>query len=137
MILDEKHRQAAIEIIQKNRKKKSCNKCYDRGYIGFTLEKTIIPCEKCVEIEAAMEQWKQYVAEDETLKEEFRELFDEETTEETTETPTNPAENETHQATHAPTEKKVTKTKTKKPDTRNNAQAPKSIPRRSSRRGNG
>ena len=80
MILDEKHQKIAIEIVQRNRKKKSCNKCYDRGYIGFTMDKTIIPCEKCVDIEAAMEEWKKYVAEDQVLKEEYKELFEEEET---------------------------------------------------------
>ena len=84
MILDEKHQQVAKEIIQRNRKKKSCNKCYDRGFIGFTTDKTIIPCEKCVEIEVAMEEWKRYVAGDEVLKEQFKELFEDDKTEETT-----------------------------------------------------
>ena len=86
MLLDEKHQKVAIEIIQKHRTKKHCNKCYDRGYIGFTQEKTIVPCEKCVDIEKAMEEWKQYVAGDSALKEDFKELFEEETaTEETPE----------------------------------------------------
>ncbi|MCL2063546.1 MAG: hypothetical protein FWG98_04150 [Candidatus Cloacimonetes bacterium] len=75
MILEEKHQLVAKEIIQRNRKKKSCNKCYDRGFIGFTTDKTIIPCEKCVEIDTAMEEWKRYVSGDEELKEQFNELF--------------------------------------------------------------
>ena len=78
MILDEKHQKVAIEIVQKNRTKKSCNKCYDRGYIGFSQDKTVIPCEKCVDIEKAYNEWKQYVSQDEVLKENYKELFDEE-----------------------------------------------------------
>lgn len=81
MILDEKHQKVAIEIVQKNRKKKSCNKCYDRAYIGFTTDKTIIPCDKCVNMEEALEEWKVYVSKDEALKEEFKELFEEDTEE--------------------------------------------------------
>jgi len=77
MILEEKHQKVAIAIVQKHRTKKSCPKCYDRGFIGFYADKTIIPCEKCVDIEKAMEDWKAYVAEDEQLKEHFHELFEE------------------------------------------------------------
>jgi hypothetical protein len=80
MTLDEKHQKVAIEIVQRNRTRKSCNKCYDRGYIGFTTDKTIVPCEKCVDMEKAMEEWKVYVAQDEALKEDFKELFEEEET---------------------------------------------------------
>jgi hypothetical protein len=78
MILDEKHKQVAIEIVQKNRKKKSCGKCYDRGFEGFSSEdNTIIPCNKCVDTEKAFEEWKVYVSTDEQLKEDFKELFEE------------------------------------------------------------
>jgi len=76
-MLDEIHQKAVIEIVQRHRKKKSCNKCYDRGYIGFTAEKTIVPCDKCVDIEAAMAEWKEYVSKDDKLKEEFADLFTE------------------------------------------------------------
>ena len=77
MVLDEKHQKVAIEIVQSNRKKKSCNKCYDRGYIGFSADKTIIPCEKCVDMDVAFEAWKVYVAGDAELKEQYKELFEE------------------------------------------------------------
>ena len=89
MILEEKHQQIVKEIIQRNRTKKTCNKCYDRGFIGFTTDKTIIPCEKCVDTDAAMEEWKKYVAGDESLKEHYKEFFDEDlpVEEESTEKP--------------------------------------------------
>jgi len=86
MILDEKHQKVAIEIVKRNRSKKSCNKCYDRGYIGFSADKTIVPCEKCVDTGKAYEEWKAYVATDEQLKEEYKEIFEEETEEEVEET---------------------------------------------------
>ena len=104
MILEEKHQQAAIEIVQKNRKKKSCNKCYDRGYIGFSADKTIVPCDKCVDIEKAYEDWKNYVSEDEKLKADFHELFEEEEKAETDE----PADTEAKEF-HAPTKQTPTK----------------------------
>jgi len=79
MMLDEKHKKVAIEIVQRNRKKKFCGKCYDRGYEGFSsADNTIIPCSKCVDTEKAYEEWKAYVETDEQLKEDFKELFEEE-----------------------------------------------------------
>jgi len=52
-------------MIKAARTKKSCNKCYDRGYIGFTQEKTIVPCEKCVDTEKSYNDWKEYVKQNE------------------------------------------------------------------------
>jgi hypothetical protein len=87
MILDEKHQKVAIDIVQTNRTKKSCNKCYDRGYIGFAQDKTVVPCEKCVDLEKAFEGWKEYVSQHDDLKEYFKDLFveDEKSEEEETE----------------------------------------------------
>ncbi|MDD4155340.1 MAG: hypothetical protein PHY08_02100 [Candidatus Cloacimonetes bacterium] len=95
MILDEKHQNAAIEIAKNNRKKKSCNKCYDRGYIGFTPDKFIVPCPKCLDMEKAMDEWKAYVAQDEELREELKDLFEEESTDEVNEETANNKEEET------------------------------------------
>jgi ribosomal protein L37AE/L43A len=81
MLLEEKHQEVVKEILQKHRTRKSCNKCYDRGFTGWTAEKTLIPCEKCVDIEAAMAEWKEYVKADEALKEDFKELFEDDSTE--------------------------------------------------------
>lgn len=78
MILEEKHQKVAMEIAFKNRKKKSCNKCYDRGYIGFTPDKFIVPCPKCLDMDKAMDEWKAYVEKDEVLKVELKDLFEEE-----------------------------------------------------------
>ena len=77
MILEEKHQKRAIEIVQSNRTKKSCNKCYDRGYVGFTPDKTVVPCEKCVDLDKAYNAWKDYVAQNEDLKEQFPEVLEE------------------------------------------------------------
>ncbi len=76
--LDEKHLEKAKEIALKNRKRKSCNKCYDRGYIGVTEENLLVLCTKCVDIDKAMQDWKEYVAQFPDLKEHFKELFEEE-----------------------------------------------------------
>ncbi len=81
MYLAEEHLEKAKEIVLKNKKKKSCNKCYDRGYIGISLENTLVICTKCVDVDKAMEDWKAYVSEDPELKAEFHELFEEENAE--------------------------------------------------------
>ena len=74
--LDEKHLEKAKEIALNNRKKKSCNKCYDRGYIGVTEENLLVLCTKCVDMEKAMDDWKNYVAQFPDLKEHFKDLFE-------------------------------------------------------------
>lgn len=76
--LDEKHLEAAKEIAVRNRKKRSCNKCYDRGYIGVNEENLLIICPKCVDMEKAQSEWKDYVSGQEDLKEHFAYLFEEE-----------------------------------------------------------
>ncbi len=75
-VLAEIHQNKAIEILQSNRKKKRCDVCYDRGFIGYTPEKQVIPCHRCVDDEKAMEEWKSYVAGVPELKEQYHELFE-------------------------------------------------------------
>ena len=75
--LDEKHLDAAKEIALKHRRKKSCDICYDRGWIGTTDHNLLVLCPRCVDLEAAMEDWKAYVSGHEDLKEHFSELFEE------------------------------------------------------------
>ena len=78
MYLAENHLEKAKEIALNNRKKRTCKKCYDRGYIGLTPENTLVICEKCVNVDAAMEEWKEYVKQDPQLMEDFKDLFEEE-----------------------------------------------------------
>ncbi|PID28012.1 MAG: hypothetical protein CSB55_06645 [Candidatus Cloacimonadota bacterium] len=82
--LDEKHLEKAKKIVLNHRKKKSCDKCYDRGYIGVNENNLLITCQKCVDVDASMEEWKKYVNDYPELKEYFSDLFEEEgNTEET------------------------------------------------------
>jgi hypothetical protein len=76
-ILEERHLDEAKRIALKHRKKKSCDTCYDRGWIGANDQNLLILCTKCVDMEPAMEDWKAYVSEHEDLKEHFSELFEE------------------------------------------------------------
>jgi hypothetical protein len=75
--LDEIHLEKAKEMAVRNRTKKKCKLCYDRGYIGVTPENLLVPCHKCVDIDKVMEEWKVYVAEIPELKEYFADLFEE------------------------------------------------------------
>ncbi len=75
--LDEKHLEAARKIAEKHRRKKSCDVCYDRGWIGVTEQNLLVLCTHCVDMEAALAEWKEYIMEHEELKEHFSELFDE------------------------------------------------------------
>ena len=78
MALREEHQKVVIEILQKNRTKKSCNKCYDRGYTGFRSDKSIIPCENCVDITKCKTEWSEYLTnnKDTDLKENFSNFFE-------------------------------------------------------------
>jgi len=80
--LEEKHLEEAKKIAAKHRKKKSCDHCYDRGWIGVNDQNLLITCTKCVDIEAVMEDWKSYVSDHADLKEHFSELFEEKPVEE-------------------------------------------------------
>jgi len=81
--LDDIHLEAAKQIAGKHRRKKSCDQCYDRGWIGVSEQNLLVLCTKCVDMEAAMADWKQYVSEHEELKEHFSELFEDKPVEET------------------------------------------------------
>lgn len=83
--LEDRHLEAAQQIAQKHRKKKSCDTCFDRGWIGVTEQNLLVLCTRCVDMEPALEDWKAYVSEHEDLKEHFSELFEEKKVDEETE----------------------------------------------------
>ena len=80
--LDDRHLEVAQEIALKHRRKKRCDECYDRGWIGVTDNNLLVLCTRCVDMDAAMDEWKAYVSEHEDLKEHFAELFEEKAVEE-------------------------------------------------------
>jgi hypothetical protein len=75
--LDEKHLDEAKKIAHDHRKKKRCDDCYDRGWIGVSEQNLLVLCTRCVDMDAAMDEWKKYVVNHEELKEHFSELFEE------------------------------------------------------------
>jgi hypothetical protein len=82
--LEEHHLEEAKKIALNHRRKKSCDHCYDRGWIGVNDQNLLILCTKCVDMETSMEDWKTYVSGHEDLKEHFSELFEETPVEENT-----------------------------------------------------
>jgi hypothetical protein len=75
--LAEEHLQKAKEFAVNSRKKKNCDKCYDRGYIGITPENTLVLCTKCVDSEKTLASWKEYVKDFPELREYYSDLFEE------------------------------------------------------------
>jgi hypothetical protein len=75
--LDDKHLEAAQKIAASHRTKKRCDSCYDRGWIGINDQNMLVLCTRCIDMDAAMEEWKQYVSQHEELMEHFSELFEE------------------------------------------------------------
>ncbi|MCF7913210.1 MAG: hypothetical protein K9M99_11820 [Candidatus Cloacimonetes bacterium] len=78
--LEEKHLDVVKEIAVRNRTKQRCDRCYDRGYIGVSQENLLVLCPKCVDMEKAQAEWKDYVSQHEDLMEHFADLFKEEET---------------------------------------------------------
>ena len=71
---DEHLAQAKIMVV-KHRKKKKCNYCFDRGWIGVSEENTLIPCQRCVDQDKAFEEWKTYVKSIPSLYEQFKDTL--------------------------------------------------------------
>ena len=69
--MDDKHLDVAKEIALRNRKKKKCDHCYDRAYVGVTTENMLMLCHKCVDMDAAVAEWNEYVETQPDLKEHF------------------------------------------------------------------
>jgi hypothetical protein len=80
--LEDHHLEAAQQIAKEHRRKKSCDVCYDRGWIGISEQNLLVLCTRCVDMDAAMDAWKAYVSNHEDLKEHFSELFEEKPVEE-------------------------------------------------------
>jgi len=68
----------AREIAVAKRTKQRCKICYDRGYVGTDQNNMLVPCPKCVDVDAVMVDWKNYVAETSELKEIYGDYFEEE-----------------------------------------------------------
>jgi Zn finger protein HypA/HybF involved in hydrogenase expression len=47
--LADEHLEVAQEIAQKHRRKKHCDHCYDRGWIGINEQNLLVLCPHCVD----------------------------------------------------------------------------------------
>jgi len=59
--LKPEYNKKAEEIITKNIIKKNCGKCYGRGYLGWTVNKELIVCKKCVNVLKTYKEWYEYL----------------------------------------------------------------------------
>ena len=75
--LNEEQQAKAKELLLSNRIKKSCNKCFDRGYDGILSDKSLLPCPKCVDEKAALKAWKEYALTVPELAEYYGDYFKE------------------------------------------------------------
>jgi hypothetical protein len=75
--LPDAHLAEAKKMVLRHRKRKSCNKCYDRGYTGITEDNMIIPCTYCIDNEKVFKEWKEYVDAREDLKELYGDSLEE------------------------------------------------------------
>ncbi len=80
--LDDQHLEAAKKIAAEHRTKKNCDHCYERGWIGANEQNLLILCTRCVDSDAATQDWKDYILRYEDLKEHFADLFEEKKIEE-------------------------------------------------------
>lgn len=68
----------AREIVAAHRTRKNCKSCYDRGYVGTNQNNMLVPCSKCVDSDAVMEEWRQHVRQTPELAKLYGDYFEEE-----------------------------------------------------------
>jgi len=76
--LPDEHLAHAKEIVAGKRNGKSCKQCYERGFVGVNQNNMLVPCSKCVDGDAVMVEWREYVRATPALSELYGGYFDEE-----------------------------------------------------------
>lgn len=76
--LPDEHLAHAKEIVVGKRNGKSCKQCYERGYVGVNQHNMLVPCSKCVDGDAVMVEWREYVRTTPELSDLYGDYFDEE-----------------------------------------------------------
>ena len=74
--LSEEHLAKAIELVSNHRTKKNCKSCLDRGYQGISQSNMIIPCHKCVDLDAVAKEWQAHVQDTPDLAEVYGDYFE-------------------------------------------------------------
>ena len=78
----DKYLENAREMVAKHRAKKSCKRCYDRGYLGVDQDNLLVPCPKCVAGDALLAEWRQFVRDTPELSQLYGDYFEAEPEEE-------------------------------------------------------
>ena len=73
--LPDQYLERAKEMIAAHRRRKSCKSCFDRGYLGVNQNNMLVPCSKCVEDDAVMKEWKDFVMATPELAELYGEYY--------------------------------------------------------------
>jgi hypothetical protein len=71
--LPDEHLVQAKDMVLRYRRKKKCNHCYDRGFLGYSEENLLVICHRCVDQDKVLEEWNAYVRAVPELWAEFRE----------------------------------------------------------------
>ena len=74
--LPDKYLENAREMVVKHRAKKSCKRCYDRGYLGVDQDNLLVPCAKCVDNDALLAEWRQFVRDTPELSQLYGDYFE-------------------------------------------------------------
>lgn len=74
--LSEAHLAKAIELVSKHRTKKNCKSCFDRGYQGISQSNMVIPCHKCLDLDAVAKDWQAHVKDTPDLAEAYGDYFE-------------------------------------------------------------
>jgi hypothetical protein len=74
--LPDAHLAKARELVAAHRRHQRCRHCLDRGYVGTNQNNMLVPCVRCVDEDAVMGAWRQYVRETPELTELYGSYFE-------------------------------------------------------------
>ena len=80
--LPDQYLENAREMVIKHKVRKNCKRCYDRGYLGVDQDNLLVPCAKCVDGEALLTEWRQFVRDTPELSQLYGDYFEEQPEEE-------------------------------------------------------
>ena len=76
--LPDQYLEQAKEMIGRHRRRRSCKTCFDRGYLGVNQDNMLVPCSKCVDEEAVLAEWKEFVMATPELAELYGDYYEDE-----------------------------------------------------------
>lgn len=74
--LPDAHLEKAKALALQHRRTTKCKGCYDRGFQGTDEHNMLVLCPKCVDAEAVLNDWRQYVRETPELTQLYGDYFE-------------------------------------------------------------